>query len=113
MWFAYHRVMSGPEHVLEWLQSWYSSQCDGDWEHEWGVRVETTDNPGWFVKINLEETELADREHPHQRVTRDEHDWVIVWTSEQTFHVACGPGNLTEGLSLFRIWASEGVAEEL
>lgn len=103
--------MSGPEHVLEWLQSWYSSQCDGDWEHEWGVTVETTDNPGWFVKINLEETELADREHPHQRVTRDERDWVMAWTSEQTFHIACGPGNLTEGLSLFRIWASEDAAE--
>ncbi|MGW5284370.1 immunity 53 family protein [Streptomyces collinus] len=103
--------MSGPEHVLEWLQSWYSSQCDGDWEHEWGVKVETTDNPGWFVKINLEETALADREHPRHQVTRGEHDWVMAWTSEQTFHVACGPGNLAEALSLFRIWASEDVAE--
>ncbi|MFJ6632606.1 Imm53 family immunity protein [Streptomyces sp. NPDC091376] len=44
---------------------------------------------------------------------RDEHDWVTAWTSEQTFHVACGPGNLTEALSLFRIWASEDVAEQL
>ncbi|MGW7512831.1 immunity 53 family protein [Streptomyces massasporeus] len=105
--------MSGSEHVLEWLQSWYSSQCDGDWGHEWGVTIETIDNPGWLVKINLEETELADREYPHQRVTRDEHDWVIAWTSEQTFHVTCGPGNLAEALSLFRTWASEDVAEEL
>lgn len=105
--------MSESEHVLEWLQNWYAMQCDGDWEHEWGVRIETLDNPGWFVKIDLEETELADREHPHQRVTRDEHDWVMAWTSEQTFHIACGPGNLTEGLSLFRMWASESVAEDL
>ncbi|MFH8615786.1 immunity 53 family protein [Streptomyces sp. NPDC017979] len=105
--------MSESEHVLEWLQSWYASQCDGDWEHEWGVRIETLDNPGWIVKINLEETELADRKHPRQRVTRDEHDWVTAWTSEQTFHVVCGPGNLTEALSLFRAWASEDVAEEL
>ncbi|MFJ6632607.1 Imm53 family immunity protein [Streptomyces sp. NPDC091376] len=44
--------MAGTEHVLEWLQSWYSSQCDGDREHEWGVRAETTDNPGWFVKVS-------------------------------------------------------------
>ena len=105
--------MSGSEHVLEWLQSWYASQCDGDWEHEWGVRIETLDNPGWLVKIKLEETELADREHPRQRVTRDEHDWVMAWTSEQTFHLACGPGNLTEALSLFRRWASEDVVKEL
>jgi hypothetical protein len=105
--------MSGPEHVLEWLQSWYSSQCDGDWEHEWGVRIETLDNPGWLVKINLEQTELAGREHPRQRVTRDEHDWITAWTSEQTFHATCGPGNLTEALSLFRTWASDDLAEEL
>ena len=51
--------MSGAEHVLEWLQSWSSEQCDGDWEHEWGVTIETVDNPGWFVKVNLEETALA------------------------------------------------------
>ncbi|MCL6737435.1 immunity 53 family protein [Streptomyces neyagawaensis] len=105
--------MSGSEHVLEWLQSWYASQCDGDWEHEWGVRIETLDNPGWLVKINLEETELADREYPRKRVTRDEPDWVVAWTSERTFHIACGPGNLTEALSLFRRWTSEDVAEEL
>ncbi|MFJ9539149.1 immunity 53 family protein [Streptomyces sp. NPDC101225] len=103
--------MSGPEHVLEWLQSWYSAQCDGDWEHEWGVTIETIDNPGWLVKINLAETDLADRNHPRRRITRDEHDWAMAWTSGQTFHVTCGPGNLTEALSLFRTWASRHVTE--
>ena len=23
------------------LQQWYLQQCNGDWEHSWGVRIET------------------------------------------------------------------------
>ena len=37
----------------------------------------------------------------------------MAWTSEQTFHLTCGPGNLTEALSLFWTWATEAVAEEI
>ena len=43
--------------VFEWLQNWFKSQCDGDWEHEYGVKIETVDNPGWYVVINLTGTE--------------------------------------------------------
>ncbi|MFE0420974.1 immunity 53 family protein [Streptomyces sp. NPDC058953] len=101
--------MSEPEHVLDWLQSWYASRCDGDWEHEWGVKIETLDNPGWSVRIDLEETDLADREYPQQQVTRSEHDWVMAWTAERAFRIACGPGNLAEALTLFRVWATVSV----
>lgn len=56
--------MSGAEHVLNWLQAWYADQCNEDWEHEWGVKIETLDNPGWSVSIDLEETDLEDCEYP-------------------------------------------------
>ncbi|GHB54781.1 hypothetical protein GCM10010331_48120 [Streptomyces xanthochromogenes] len=39
--------MSEAENVLDRLQSWYSAQCNGDWEHEWGIKIDTLDNPGW------------------------------------------------------------------
>lgn len=41
--------------MLKWLENWYSSNCDGDWEHGYGIRIETLDNPVWAVRINLEE----------------------------------------------------------
>jgi hypothetical protein len=41
---------------LTWLQAWYASQCNGDWEHEYGVSIETLDNPGWLLKLDLQET---------------------------------------------------------
>ncbi|MFD0306132.1 Imm53 family immunity protein [Streptomyces sp. NPDC127119] len=28
------------------LRSTTSYQCDGDWEHEWGVKIGALDNPG-------------------------------------------------------------------
>ena len=39
--------------VLEWLEQWYQSQCDGEWEHDCGVTIETLDNPGWLVQVDL------------------------------------------------------------
>jgi len=46
---------------LDWLMSWYADQCDGDWEHQYGVCIETLDNPGWTLTIDLIGTPLADR----------------------------------------------------
>jgi hypothetical protein len=45
--------MSGTVDHLGWLERWYQEQCDGDWEHHSGVTIETLDNPGWLVKIDL------------------------------------------------------------
>jgi hypothetical protein len=39
---------------LEWLERWYQEQCDGEWEHAHGVTIETLDNPGWLVQVDLQ-----------------------------------------------------------
>jgi hypothetical protein len=39
---------------LEWLQGWFTSRCDGEWEHERGVAIESCDNPGWWVRIDID-----------------------------------------------------------
>lgn len=36
----------GENSLLYRLQQWYHSMCDGDWEHCYGVKIETSDNPG-------------------------------------------------------------------
>ncbi|MGW1432997.1 Imm53 family immunity protein [Streptomyces sp. NPDC002431] len=51
---------------MDWLQGWYSAQCDEDWEHEWGVRINTLDNPGWSVRIDLEDTDLEAHSQSHR-----------------------------------------------
>ena len=42
--------------MIDWIENWYESHCDGDWEHDFGVSIDTLDNPGWLVKINLDDT---------------------------------------------------------
>ncbi|MET9057189.1 immunity 53 family protein [Streptomyces antibioticus] len=90
---------------LGWLQHWYEAQCDGDWEHEWGVRIATLDNPGWTVHIDLEETSLTGRPYTPVNVRRSDSDWVMAKVSDDAFEASCGPLNLDETLRLFREWA--------
>lgn len=40
--------------AIQRIRTWFAGQCDGDWEHQNGVKIETTDNPGWSVKIDLD-----------------------------------------------------------
>ncbi|GID91953.1 hypothetical protein Adi01nite_13650 [Amorphoplanes digitatis] len=91
--------------VWTWLQAWYVTQCDGEWEHEFGVKIETVDNPGWSVDIDIAHTGLAGKPYGRQQVHRSQHDWVITWEENSHFHAACGPLNLGEALHTFRQWA--------
>jgi hypothetical protein len=42
--------------TINWLQDWYKQNCDGDWEHSYGINIYTVDNPGWSVNIELTDT---------------------------------------------------------
>ena len=42
--------------IIARLSDWYQSQCNGTWEHELGIVIDTIDNPGWLVKIDLRGT---------------------------------------------------------
>ena len=47
--------------ILSWIAERYISNCDESWEHSYGVKFDTLDNPGWDVKIDLMETPLENR----------------------------------------------------
>lgn len=92
--------------LLTWLQGWYASACDGDWEHENGVSIDTLDNPGWRLRIQVTGTGLETKPFDRVKVERDEHDWVHAWLEEGCFQSACGPTNLSEAIYLFRQWVT-------
>ena len=88
---------------LLWLQDWYSSRCNGDWEHQQGISIQTLDNPGWDVKIALIGTEQEDI--PFQAFERDgDEDWVICKVKDNQFVGIGGKKNLDEILQIFRAW---------
>lgn len=90
---------------LTWLQGWYDAQAKDGWEHRYGVRVSTLDNPGWSVTVDLGETALADRPFETLNLDRGERDWVYCWVEEGRFEGRGGPQNLAEILAAFRTFA--------
>jgi hypothetical protein len=89
---------------LQELQDWYSLHCDGEWEHGYGIQIETLDNPGWLLKIDLVGTTLETK--PFRTVERlGELDWMNCQRSETQFIAAGGPKLLPELISVFLDWA--------
>jgi len=101
---------------LEWLEQWYSAQCNEDWEHHRGVTIQSLDNPGWLVTIDLEGTELEARmadalvlragEPPSaENGLMGGPDWIECAIKERKFVGAGDPGKLRTILHCFREWA--------
>ncbi|MFJ2027030.1 immunity 53 family protein [Streptomyces sp. NPDC087897] len=90
-----------------YIQSWYASNCDGEWEHEFGIRMATTDNPGWHIEIDVSETELEGVRIPRERCELPEGGWMIAWSDGTVFQAACAPGALGDVDALFEHWAEK------
>lgn len=39
--------------ILEEFGAWYEARCNGSWEHDFGISIESLDNPGWRIRIDL------------------------------------------------------------
>jgi hypothetical protein len=65
------------------------------------MTIETTDNPGWYVKIDLDETTLSDIVKPFSRCERSENDWIQFEVKERKFIGSGSVGNLKEILDCF------------
>src|SRR5262245_38602843 len=89
---------------LSWLQQWYESQCDGDWEHSYGVTIDTLDNPGWRLTIDLTETTLADKSFEPTEWHRSKQQWLVCRVEGAQFVAFCGPHQLVDAIAAFRRW---------
>ena len=78
------------------LQSWYIAQCDGEWEHEFGVKIDTLDNPGWMMQVDLKRTGEEGRGFEEVEIERSESDWLHCRVASNKFEGFGGPSNLEE-----------------
>ena len=94
---------------LQSIQEWYASQCNGDWEHSFGVEIGSLDNPGWLLKIDLLETNLNGQffEPIVRGDSENGSDWIHCKVESGKFIGAGGVHNLTELLTLFLGWAGQ------
>jgi hypothetical protein len=98
--------------AIGWLQAWYQTQCDGEWEHHCGIQIETLDNPGWMVTIELVGTRLEDaamepigqlEDINHQGLEGNQ-DWMVCKVEGSRFVGAGGPLSLVPICEVFRTW---------
>jgi hypothetical protein len=92
--------------ALRWLMEWFKSNCDGDWEHGYGIRIETLDNPGWIIKIDLTDTPLEDKFFPTIFENKGDLDWVDCRVEGVLFIGDGDPDKLEYLIEVFRSWAS-------
>lgn len=98
--------MSQPD-VLGWLMAWYRSHCDGEWEHSFGIKIRTLDNPGWSVVIDLAGTGMEGLDFPSREYNYDhETDWWLCRTENNTFMGVGSPSNLGTIIEVFRDWVA-------
>lgn len=96
--------MKPNESILK-LQNWYVSNCDGDWEHSYGFKLETLDNPGWSITIDLEETHQENQPFTERKINYEhETEWLTVEKDGLKLKGACGPAKLDAMLAFVAEW---------
>lgn len=99
--------------TFEELQKWYLSQCDDNWEHDYGVTINNIDNPGWQIQIDLIDTDCEGKTFiEYSYGVEDEADtsgnnWLICKVQENTFNAYGGPEKLEEMIRVFLNWAKK------
>ena len=97
---------------LDWIQEWYRAQCDGVWEHSYGIKIETLDNPGWSVAIDSLGTAV---EHVSmETVFRDNgpDDWIRLEVKKEQFRGHGDPMRLNAILASFQAWVLRTTGEQ-
>jgi len=112
--------------MIHELQKWFQKQCDGEWEHHQGITIETCDNPGWRVRIDLKGTKLENK--PFETVAKNlpqefidqalglvkapfacaapsSPNWMICYVRDNIFTGAGDPSGLNGILEMFIAWA--------
>lgn len=92
--------------MLEWIQKWYASNCDGDWEHIYGIDIYTLDNPGWEVDIELINTDLEFVHFETIQKYINENDWIYCTVVDGVFEGSGSADKLEEILKIFKEWSN-------
>ncbi|MBP5432611.1 immunity 53 family protein [Ruminococcus sp.] len=90
--------------TIKWLEEWFGSLCDGDWEHFYGIKINTLDNPGWSVKIDIAETCYQDKVPVSVDIDNGDDDWIKCYFKDNQFIGVGDASKLEMIISVFRKW---------
>jgi len=100
--------MTNKSDALARLERWYRSMCNGDWEHTYGITLETVDNPGWMFTVELTDTPLENKPFETIATRVDDTDWLHCAVKDRQFRGSGGIGNLERIIEIFLDWAESG-----
>lgn len=90
--------------ILNWIENWYRKNCDGEWEHTYGIKIDTLDNPGWEVSIDLLDTPLEGKYFEKRQYYINDNNWIHCIVKDGVFQ-GCGDSyKLEEILRIFKEW---------
>lgn len=92
---------------IEFIQHWYAAHCKGDWAHDERIRLTSLDNPGWYVIINLDRTELSGKAMAECKIDISDNDWIMCYIRDDKFEGAGDPFKLERILEKFQEFASQ------
>lgn len=92
--------------LTSWLMQWYKSQCDGDWEHMFGMKIQSDEKANWTVKIDLCNTTMQWIEIPPVYINNGLNDWMKVTEGkdENGFFQFVGNGDSTKLIQIIEIF---------
>lgn len=101
--------------TIQRLQAWFDQNCDGDWEHDFGVSIQSCDNPGWWVKIDIRGTPLEHNPFENVRLGVDDdghascESWLHCYCEEGVWNGAGDAAKLEAILECFLDWSESAM----
>lgn len=89
--------------MINWIQNWFKEQCDGNWEHDYSIKIETLDNPSWHVAINFSYTDLDIDNIDWKLYETAETNWVGFSVTNSIFNGSGDPLKLDLILNIFKL----------
>ncbi len=88
-----------------WLMYWFWSQCNGDWEHEYGIVLDTTSEGKWKLDISISNSILDGVEFISNDFIANAGNEVECKFDNQSLVVYADTQNIIRVLQSFRAWA--------
>lgn len=85
--------------MINKINKWIIVNSNGDWEHEYSFRINSTDYPGWAIEIDLSYTTLSGIEFSYMEADGD--SFIEVNVINDIFKAYCSLDNYTKCLSIF------------
>lgn len=87
---------------FEWLQQFFLSNCNGEWEHSYGCKIDTMSDPGWFFQFDLMETQHAGKFLEPLEDQSSALVWLRCKLEDGVFTAQCSPRRLGECIEILR-----------